>query len=91
MRAYESLQILILYPLRTLDVLTRLLQNKNYNVIRYNSRGVGKSTGWPSLTGKAEGEDLKAIVKEFMAGKPEIDSLTIIVSTTEFLQRDASP
>jgi len=62
----------------TLDVLTKLLQNGDYHVIRYNSRGVGNSTGWPSLTGKAEGEDLKAVVQEFLAGKPEIDSLTII-------------
>jgi hypothetical protein len=60
----------------------RLLQDKNYYVIRYNSRGVGKSSGWPSLTGKAEGEDLKALVQEFLAEKPEIDSLTVIVSTT---------
>jgi alpha/beta superfamily hydrolase len=53
-------------------------------VIRYNSRGVGKSSGWPSLTGKAEGEDLKAVVQKFLAEKPEIDNVTIIVSTTEF-------
>lgn len=62
----------------TLKLLTRLLQDKNYYVIRYNSRGVGKSSGWPSLTGKAEGEDLKALVQEFLAEKPEIDSLTVI-------------
>lgn len=62
----------------TLSLLTRLLQDKNYYVIRYNSRGVGKSSGWPSLTGKAEGEDLKALVHKFLAEKPEIDSLTVI-------------
>ncbi|KAG1747046.1 Alpha/Beta hydrolase protein [Suillus paluster] len=62
----------------TLKVLTRLLEHKSYHVIRYNSRGVGESSGWPSLTGKAEGEDLKALVQEFLAEKPEIDSLTII-------------
>lgn len=62
----------------TLSLLTRLLQDKNYYVIRYNSRGVGKSGGWPSLTGKAEGEDLKALVQELLAEKPEIDSLTVI-------------
>lgn len=62
----------------TLKLLTRLLQDKNYYVIRYNSRGVGKSSGWPSLTGKAEGEDLKALVQNFLAEKPEIDSLTVI-------------
>lgn len=77
------LQILTLAK-RTLKVLTRLLQNKNYHVIRYNSRGVGKSSGWPSLTGKAEGDDLKAVVQEFLVGKPEIDNLTIIVSATEY-------
>lgn len=63
-------------------MLTRLLQDKNYYVIRYNSRGVGKSSGWPSLTGKAEGEDLEALVQDFLVEKPEIDSLTVIVSTT---------
>ncbi|KAJ3915397.1 Alpha/Beta hydrolase protein [Lentinula edodes] len=45
-----------------LDIITESLQIKDYHVFRYNSRGVGGSSGWPSLTGFTEGKDLEAVV-----------------------------
>lgn len=45
-----------------LDIITQSLQIKDYHVFRYNSRGVGGSSGWPSLTGFTEGKDLEAVV-----------------------------
>ena len=32
---------------------------KGYHVLRYNSRGVGRTTGWASFTGIQESEDLR--------------------------------
>ncbi|KAJ7650393.1 alpha/beta-hydrolase [Roridomyces roridus] len=43
--------------------LTTPLHAKGYHVIRYNSRGVGRSTGWASLTGSSEANDLAALVE----------------------------
>lgn len=48
-------------------------------MVYYNSRGVGKSTGWPSLTGKTEGGDLEALVQQFLEGHPHVNSVTFIV------------
>ncbi|KAJ3847317.1 Alpha/Beta hydrolase protein [Lentinula lateritia] len=45
-----------------LNIITQSLQIKDYHVFRYNSRGVGGSSGWPSLTGFTEGKDLEAVV-----------------------------
>ncbi|KAJ3819692.1 Alpha/Beta hydrolase protein [Lentinula raphanica] len=45
-----------------LDILARPFQDKGYHVFRYNSRGVGGSSGWPTLTGLTEGKDLEAVV-----------------------------
>ncbi|KAJ3996522.1 Alpha/Beta hydrolase protein [Lentinula boryana] len=45
-----------------LDILTKPLLTKGYHVFRYNSRGVGGSSGWPTLTGLTEGKDLEAVV-----------------------------
>lgn len=48
-------------------------------MVYYNSRGVGKSTSWPSFTGKTEGSDLEALVQHFLEGHPQVDSVTFIV------------
>ncbi|KAJ3863126.1 Alpha/Beta hydrolase protein [Lentinula novae-zelandiae] len=45
-----------------LDIITESLQIKDYHVFKYNSRGVGGSSGWPSLTGFTEGKDMEAVV-----------------------------
>ncbi|KIJ66747.1 hypothetical protein HYDPIDRAFT_128047 [Hydnomerulius pinastri MD-312] len=62
----------------TVQNIVRKLQDNDFYVVYYNSRGVGKSTGWPSLNGKAEGNDLKALVDQFLQGKPQINSVTFI-------------
>ena len=41
---------------------------RGYLVVLFNSRGVGSSTEWPSLSGLAEAEDLKHLV-ELLAGE----------------------
>ncbi|KAI9567313.1 hypothetical protein HD554DRAFT_2173429 [Boletus coccyginus] len=44
----------------TVQTIVECLQDNDFYVVYYNSRGVGKSTGWPSFTGRAEGSDLEA-------------------------------
>ncbi|TCD63336.1 hypothetical protein EIP91_005655 [Steccherinum ochraceum] len=39
------------------------LLERGYYVLRYNSRGVGKSSGWPSLTGTTEAQDLLELLR----------------------------
>ncbi|KAI9463226.1 Alpha/Beta hydrolase protein [Lactarius psammicola] len=34
-----------------------------FHVLRYNARGVGRSSGWKSFTGLQEGEDLRELVR----------------------------
>ena len=62
-----------------LQILTEPLLERGYDVIRYNSRGVGKSTGWASFTGHREGEDLKELVQWARNTIPNITSLVIAV------------
>ncbi|KAL1745594.1 Alpha/Beta hydrolase protein [Schizophyllum fasciatum] len=54
-----------------------VLIGKGYHVIRYNSRGVGRSTGRVSSTGMAEGEDLEGVVRWALQRIPNIDTVTI--------------
>ncbi|KAI0091057.1 alpha/beta-hydrolase [Irpex rosettiformis] len=55
------------------------LLSKGYYVLRYNSRGVGRSSGWPSLTGKQEAEDLRELVSCWaLPNFPNIASLVIL-------------
>ncbi|KAH7928261.1 alpha/beta-hydrolase [Leucogyrophana mollusca] len=65
-----------------IHLVVRLLQKKNYHVVYYNSRGVGKSTGMASLTGRPEADDLKALVNQTLEEMPHIDSVTIIATRT---------
>ncbi|KAJ7716723.1 Alpha/Beta hydrolase protein [Mycena maculata] len=39
------------------------LHAKGYHVLRYNTRGVGRSTGWGSFTGLSEADDLAALIE----------------------------
>ena len=66
---------------RVLQVLTEPLLENGYTVIRYNSRGVGKSTGWASFTGHREGEDLKELVQWAKSTMGNVTSLVIAVGT----------
>ncbi|KAI1796933.1 alpha/beta-hydrolase [Ganoderma leucocontextum] len=60
-----------------LQLLAEPLLENGYDVIRYNSRGVGKSTGWASFTGHREGEDLKELVQWARSTMPNITSLVL--------------
>ncbi|KAF9234624.1 Alpha/Beta hydrolase protein [Melanogaster broomeanus] len=62
----------------TVQTIVRSLKDNDFYVVYYNSRGVGKSTGWPSFTGKVEGSDLKELVHEFLEEHPQINSVTFI-------------
>ena len=65
--------------IRVLQLLAEPLLENGYDVIRYNSRGVGSSTGWASFTGHREGEDLKELVQWARTTMPNITSLVIVV------------
>jgi len=58
------------------------LQKRNYHILRFNSRGVGQSTGWSSFTGFNEATDLEAMVRWGLQAVPEVRSLAVIVSET---------
>lgn len=52
-----------------------------YHVLKYNSRGIGGSTGKPSLDGFAEGQDLKAVVDWATEQIKDIESIIILVES----------
>ncbi|KAL1680205.1 Alpha/Beta hydrolase protein [Schizophyllum commune] len=54
-----------------------VLLEQGYHVLRYNSRGVGRSTGRASFTGLAEGEDLEAVVQWMLSRIPDAETVTI--------------
>ncbi|EEB93408.1 hypothetical protein MPER_07939, partial [Moniliophthora perniciosa FA553] len=63
-----------------LESLVHPLQSKNYHIIRYNSRGVGRSSGWPSFTGFKESQDLQAVIDWALTNPatPNISTVVII-------------
>ena len=63
-----------------LSYLAEPLLSHNYHVLRFNSRGVGGSSGWASLTGFKEVEDLKAVVQWALEKIPGVEFLVILVS-----------
>lgn len=67
-------------PKRVLLSLQDSLLAEGYRVLRYNSRGVGRSTGWASLTGFSEANDLEALVKWAIDKVGSVQSLVIAVS-----------
>ncbi|KAJ2936582.1 hypothetical protein H1R20_g511, partial [Candolleomyces eurysporus] len=61
--------------------LLHVLHEHEYHVLRYNSRGVGTSSGRSSFTGIEEGKDLEAIVQwavKEVGGDDGVDIVTII-------------
>ncbi|KAI0787545.1 alpha/beta-hydrolase [Fomes fomentarius] len=60
-----------------LELLTESLLARGYDVLRYNSRGVGKSTGWASFTGSREAEDLKELVEWARNTVSQLNSLVL--------------
>lgn len=65
---------------RVLMSLIEPLVRQKYHVVCYNSRGNGRSTGWSSLTGFSEAEDLKAVVNWLISQTSDIRSVVILVS-----------
>ena len=64
---------------RVLQLVTEPLLDAGYTVLRYNSRGVGKSTGRASFTGSSEADDLKDLVQCARSRMPKLRSLVLIV------------
>ena len=62
-----------------LQIVTEPLLERGYDVLRYNTRGTGKSKGWPSLTGSQEVEDLKELVGWVRSNTPNLAKLVILV------------
>ncbi|KAF8071755.1 Alpha/Beta hydrolase protein [Lyophyllum atratum] len=54
------------------------LTAENYYVLRYNSRGVGRSKGWSSFTGFSEAEDLEELATWALQKISSIESLVLI-------------
>jgi len=61
-----------LYGLKT------ILLAEGYHVLRYNSRGVGKSSGWASFTGIQEGKDLEELVQWCLNTIPNVKTLLLL-------------
>jgi len=55
-----------------------LLHECGYHVLLFNSRGVGRSSGWPSFTGLAEGRDLEELVQWGLGAVPNVKSVVLI-------------
>ncbi|KAF8896619.1 Alpha/Beta hydrolase protein [Infundibulicybe gibba] len=56
----------------------RIIGGRNYYIIRFNSRGVGSSSGWASLTGFSEAKDLEALVHWAMNKIAHVRSLVLV-------------
>ncbi|KAL6301357.1 alpha/beta-hydrolase [Sparassis latifolia] len=61
-----------------LHILVGPLLERGYHVLRYNSRGVGRSSGWASLTGSREAQDLKEVVQWALSVVPAVVSLVVM-------------
>ncbi|KAH9847682.1 alpha/beta-hydrolase [Lenzites betulinus] len=61
-----------------LQIVTEPLLERGYDVLRYNSRGVGNSKGWASLTGAQEVEDLKELVQWARSTTPDLTKLVLL-------------
>lgn len=63
-------------------MITRTLVSKhNFYVLRYNSRGVGNSSGSASFTGFSEAEDLKEVVQYALKNIRDVKHVLLLVST----------
>ena len=50
-----------------------------FYVLRYNARGVGRSSGWKSFTGLQEGEDLRELVRYALKRLDDVHQVAFIV------------
>ncbi|KAG2024010.1 hypothetical protein CC2G_001611 [Coprinopsis cinerea AmutBmut pab1-1] len=58
--------------------LTDVLHDAGYHMLRYNSRGVGRSTGRASFTGLDEARDLEAVIEWAVQEIPRLSNVVII-------------
>jgi len=49
-----------------------------FHVLRYNARGVGRSSGWKSFTGLQEGEDLRELVQYALKRLGDVREVVLI-------------
>jgi hypothetical protein len=78
--AEHLIEFTLMVAFRVLDHLENIFRANAYHVLRYNSRGVGRSTGWPSLTGFNEGTDLVALVQWALGtAVKDVKSLILVV------------
>ncbi|KAJ8453629.1 hypothetical protein ONZ45_g19634 [Pleurotus djamor] len=61
-----------------IDTAALVFHKHEYHILRYNSRGVGRSRGWSSLTGFNEGKDLESVVQWALQKIPDIKSIVIM-------------
>ncbi|KAK2463445.1 hypothetical protein APHAL10511_004531 [Amanita phalloides] len=61
-----------------LGMLTKSLGNKGFHTVRFNSRGVGSSTGRATFTGMEEGKDLEAVVQWAISRVTDVERLVLI-------------
>src|ERR1700677_446682 len=67
-------------PHRVLQALVHPLTHYlKFHVLRYNARGVGRSSGWKSFTGLQEGEDLRELVQYALKRLGDVRQVAIIV------------
>lgn len=67
-----------------------LLENTSYYVLQFNSRGVGKSSGWASFTGLTEGKDLEELVQWALGTVPNVKSLVLLVIRIAYVISEAA-
>lgn len=60
-------------------MLMKPLHARGYHVLRYNSRGVGSSTGWASFTGLSEAGDLAALTEWAVDKLGDVRSVVVLV------------
>ncbi|TDL25640.1 alpha/beta-hydrolase [Rickenella mellea] len=57
---------------------TQVLLDRRYHIITYNSRGVGKSSGWPSFSSVQEGKDLEDVVQWCLSHVPDVNDVLLL-------------
>ncbi|KAI0067279.1 alpha/beta-hydrolase [Artomyces pyxidatus] len=60
------------------SIVRPLVQEGHFHVLRYNSRGVRRSSGWASFTGFQEAEDLKEFVNYAIEALGSVKEVAII-------------
>lgn len=65
-----------------------MLSDRGFHVLRYNSRGVGRSTGRSTFGGIDEGKDLESVVQWGIQEVGEVETVVIIVSTQSSSAKD---